>query len=426
MSISLKNYTLKYLASALLLIIAVWAALFYTFLIEEVYDNIDDGLKDLKIQIIREAYVDDKILNTSDFSFNQFRIIPIDRNEYREGNFFRNESFYMEYEDDNEPYRVLETYFIDKDGNSKRLEIRTSIVEEDEFAENLFFALIVLYVVMVTSIIMINNVILRKTWKPFYKTLKKLGNYEFGKGSNEKNKDTNIHEFKLLNQEIDKMIQRNEQTFKHQKQFIENASHELQTPLAVSINKIEILLEDDNLSEEKLIELSNIRETLLKLVKINKSLLMLSRIENNQFFPKEEIIFNDITKSSIEDFSDMIGFKEIDLKFTENGTFKAMINPDLAYVLVSNLLRNAIKYNKINGKIFIDFYDNGFDIRNTSTQTEPLNSDLIFNRFYKSNQDNSSTGLGLSIVKTIIDNSPNLEIDYHYHSDFHIFSVRKK
>lgn len=426
MSISLKSYTLKYLASALFIIIAVWATLFYTFLIEEVYDNIDDGLKNLKIQIIREAYLNDKVMNINEFDFNQFRITSIELQDYKEGNYFRTESFYMEYEDEPEPYRVLETYFRDEEGQPKRLEIRTSIVEEDEFGQNLFIALIALYVVMVTSIITINNIILRKTWKPFYQILERLGNYELGKGNNNaKSESTNVREFKLLNSQIQKMIHRNELMFKQQKQFIENASHELQTPLAIAINKIEILLEDDTLSEEKLVELSNTRETLLKLVKINKSLLMLSRIENNQFSPREEVNLNTITKNIVNDFSDMIDFKEISLELTENKTFKLIINPDLAYILVSNLLRNAIKYNKNGGVIRIDFSENNFSISNTSSISEPLDKSLIFNRFYKSDQDSTSTGLGLSIVKTIADNTPNLKIDYQFENNMHIFIVKK-
>ncbi|MDO4783166.1 MAG: HAMP domain-containing sensor histidine kinase [Capnocytophaga felis] len=426
MSISLKSYTLKYLASALFIIIAVWATLFYTFLIEEVYDNIDDGLKNLKIQIIREAYLNNKVMNINEFDFNQFRITPIELQDYKEGNYFRTESFYMEYEDEPEPYRVLETYFRDEQGQPKRLEIRTSIVEEDEFGQNLFIALIALYIVMVTSIITINNVILRKTWKPFYQILERLGNYELGKGDNNaKGESTNVREFKLLNSQIQKMIHRNELMFKQQKQFIENASHELQTPLAIAINKIEILLEDDSLSEEKLVELSNTRETLLKLVKINKSLLMLSRIENNQFSPREEVNLNTIAKNIVNDFSDMIDFKEISLELTENKTFKPIINPDLAYILVSNLLRNAIKYNKNGGVIRIEFSENDFRISNTSSISNPLDKNLIFNRFYKSDQDNTSTGLGLSIVKTIADNTPNLKIDYQFEGNMHIFIVKK-
>lgn len=103
MSISLKNYTLKYLALALLVIIAVWAALFYAVILDELYDNTDDGLKDLKIQIIRKAYTDEATLQIKEFDFNQFKITPVNYSQYKEGNFFRNELFYMEYDDEMEP-----------------------------------------------------------------------------------------------------------------------------------------------------------------------------------------------------------------------------------------------------------------------------------------------------------------------------------
>ncbi len=424
MSISLKNYTLKYLATALLIVIAIWAGLFYAVILDELYDNTDDGLKDLKIQIIREAYVDDNVLVINEFDFNQFRITPINASDYKEGNFFRNEQFYMEYDEEMEPYRILETYFTDKNGNHQKLEIRTSTVEEDDFRKDLFFALIFLYVFLVVSIIIINNIVLKKVWKPFYTTLDNLGKYEFGKGNKSENNSTEIREFKLLNKNIDNMIKRNEGAFVQQKQFIENASHELQTPLAIAINKLDLLIENEDFSEKNLSELSQTKEGLMRLVKLNKSLLMLSRIENNQFGEKKEVNLNEITKTVSEDFSDMMEFKNILLEMIESGSFTTTINPDLAYILISNLIRNAIKYNLSNGKIIVELFNDKLNIKNSSSDDKPLDKNLIFNRFYKSNQDNTSTGLGLSIVKTIVENHSDLSIDYSFENNFHIFSVK--
>ncbi len=426
MSVSLKNYTLKYLAIALLTIIAAWAGLFYAVVFDEVYDNIDDGLKDLKIQIIREAYIDENILNVNEFDFNQFRIKQINASEYKEGNFFRNEQFYMEYDEEMEPYRILETYFTDQEGNYQKLEIRASTVEEDDFREDLLIALVFLYVFLVASIIFINNIVLKKVWKPFYKTLNDLGKYEFGKSNKTEFNSTKVREFILLDREIDKMIKRNEQTFSQQKQFIENASHELQTPLAIAINKLDFLIENEGFSEKNLTELSQTKEGLLRLVKLNKSLLMLSKIENNQFNKKQNIIINETAKAVVEDFSEIIEFKSILLDFSENGSFETHINQDLGYILISNLFRNAIKYNPHGGKIILEISENEFCIKNTSVENKPLDRELIFTRFYKSNQDNTSTGLGLSIVKTIIENHSDLSIDYSFKNNFHIFSVKTK
>jgi len=425
MSISLKNYTLKYLALALLVIIAVWAALFYAVILDELYDNTDDGLKDLKIQIIRKAYTDEATLQIKEFDFNQFKITPVNYSQYKEGNFFRNELFYMEYDDEMEPYRILETYFVDRNGNYQKLEIRTSTVEEDDFRLDLFFALIFLYIFLVVSIVLINNIVLKKVWKPFYITLDNLGNYEFGKLYKPKQSTTEIREFKLLDQKIDKMIERNETAFLQQKQFIENASHELQTPLAIAINKLDLLIEKESFPEDNLIDLSETKNGLIRLVNLNKSLLMLSRIENNQYTDKKKIEINEVVKHVLEDFSDLLQFKNIVLDFSELAQFKTVINPDLAYILISNLIRNAVKYNSDGGKIIVTVDSYGVKIKNTSIGNEPL-SELIFNRFYKAVNDNSSTGLGLSIVKSIAENHAALNILYSFENNFHVFSLKTK
>lgn len=424
MSISLKNYTLKYLAAALLVIIAVWAALFYAVILDELYDNTDDGLKDLKIQIIRKAYTDDATLGINEFDFNQFKITPVSYAQYKEGNFFRNELFYMEYDDEMEPYRILETYFLDGKGNHYKLEIRTSTVEEDDFGLDLFFALIFLYIFLVVSIVLINNIVLKKIWKPFYGTLENLGKYEFGKQYKPKQNTTEIREFKLLDQKIEKMIERNETAFTQQKQFIENASHELQTPLAIAISKLDLLIEKETVPQEILTDLSETKHGLIRLVNLNKSLLLLSRIENNQYTDKREIEINEVVKHVLDDFTDLLQFKNIVLEFAETAVFKTVINPDLAYILISNLIRNAVKYNSTDGKIIVTVHADELTIKNTAVVNEPLNAELVFNRFYKAANDNTSTGLGLSIVKSIAENHAELNIVYAFENNFHVFSVK--
>ncbi|MEG0851559.1 MAG: HAMP domain-containing sensor histidine kinase [Flavobacterium sp.] len=426
MSISLKNYTLKYLAAALLVIIAVWAALFYAVILDELYDNTDDGLKDLKIQIIRKAYTDDATLGINEFDFNQFKITPVSSAQYKEGNFFRNELFYMEYDDEMEPYRILETYFLDGNGNHYRLEIRTSTVEEDDFGLDLFFALIFLYIFLVVSIVLINNIVLKKVWKPFYGTLENLGQYEFGKQYKPKQNTTEIREFKLLDQKIEKMIERNETAFTQQKQFIENASHELQTPLAIAISKLDLLIEKETVPQEILTDLSETKHGLIRLVNLNKSLLLLSRIENNQYTDKREIEINEVVKHVLDDFTDLLQFKNIVLEFAEAAVFKTVINPDLAYILISNLIRNAVKYNSTGGKIIVTVHTDELTIKNTAVVNEPLNPELVFNRFYKAANDNTSTGLGLSIVKSIAENHAELNIVYAFENNFHVFSVKTR
>ena len=426
MSITLKNYTLKFLATALLIVIAVWTSLFYALMLEELYDNTDDGLKDQKIKIIRKAYENESILKQHQFDLNQYRITPVLVKDYLETDSFRNENFFMEYDEEMEPYRVLETYFIDINGNHHKLEIRTATVEEDDFIESLLIALVILYILIIASILIINNISLKKIWKPFYSTLNYLRDYEFGKNKKLISNKTPITEFKLLDSEIAKMITRNEKSVYQQKQFIENASHELQTPIAVALNQIDVLLESDDLTQKNYLEINQIRNTLKRMSTLNQSLLMLSKIENQQFKDKEQVVFNSVVKTMISDFNSILEFKSIELVLIENGEFKTLINKDLAYSLLSNLIKNALKHNINNGKIIIEIDNLSLITKNTSKRKTPLNSEDIFRRFYKESEDHLSTGLGLSIVKTIIDNHSNMDISYAFEDPFHVFSLKIK
>ena len=426
MIITLKNYTLKYLATALLIVIAAWTSLFYALMLEELYDNTDDGLKDQKIQIIRKAYEDDAVLKQNQFDLNQYRITPVSAKDYLETDSFRNENFFMEYDEEMEPYRVLETYFIDKNGNHHKLEIRTATVEEDDFIESLLIALVILYILIIASILIINNISLKKIWKPFYSTLNYLSDYQFGQNKKLISNKTPITEFKLLDSEIAKMISRNENSVYQQKQFIENASHELQTPIAVALNQIDVLLESDELTQKNYLEINQIRNTLKRMSTLNQSLLMLSKIENQQFKDKEQVVFNSVVKTMISDFNSILEFKSIELVLIENGEFKTLINKDLAYSLLSNLIKNALKHNINNGKIIIEIDNLSLITKNTSNRKTPLNSEDIFRRFYKESEDHLSTGLGLSIVKTIIDNHSNMDISYAFEDPFHVFSLKIK
>lgn len=425
MQVSLKNYTLRYLSIAFLVIITIWAALFYAFILEEVYDNVDDGLKNQKILILRAVYEDANLLETTEYGINQFRITPVaDDDDFSEENYLDNEFFYMPYDDEMEPYRVLRTGFYAPDQQPYHLEIRTSTVEEDDLILNLTTALIVLYLVLVLGVYLINESVLRRAWRPFRIILENVNLYRFGKKDYLKPVSTNIREFNQLDEEIHRMWRRNEDVFDEQKRFIENAAHELQTPLAITINKLEMLMEDDLLSENQLTQLAESKSSLQRLVNLNKALLMLSRIENKQYKDVKQININQLVKEIAADFQDFLSFKDITLQLTENGVFDISMNKDLALVLISNLFRNAIRYNINGGVIAVHLYPNQLSIANTGNQVS-LDQAKIFNRFHKGTQDSQSNGLGLAIVKSIVDSYSQLSIHYHFEDNMHIFSLKK-
>lgn len=408
----------------LLLIIAVWAGLFYAYILDEVHDNVDDGLRDRKIQIIKAVYLNPQLLKNNDFGFNEFKINPITAGEYKNKSRLYNKMYYMEYDDKDQPYRVLEADFIDQYKMNQRLVIRTSTVEEDELIYDLTTALIVLYIVLVISIVVVNGYLLNKAMRPFYLILDKLKKYQFGIPADQENKEYIIKEFEELNVEINEMIERNELVFYQQKQFIENASHELQTPLAIVINKIDLLIQNDDLDEKNLNFLTGVKNDLRRMVGLNKSLLMLSKIENSQFNKTAGVDFNALISKLVRNYEDFIEFKKVDVNIIEKGSFEADFNRDLADILLSNLLKNAIKYNNEEGTLNIMIEDDRITFQNSGAAMG-LDPSRIFDRFYKQSSDHTSTGLGLSIIKTIIKQYPGWDIVYKFEDKMHYFILEK-
>ena len=424
MKISLKNYTLRYLTLAFLLILAVWAAVFYAYILDEVYDNIDDGLKDKKTLIIQNILRHPELLQINEFGIEDFRVYP-SQEDFSDRNILSNAFFYMPFDDEEEPYRVLKTGFYDRDMNPYTLEIRTSTVEKDDLLFNLAIALGVLYVVLVLSMYLINLLVINKIWKPFKGILSAIRRYEVGNKTELQPITTEVIEFNILHDNIQQMWQRNEKVFEEQKVFIENASHELQTPLAITLNKLELLANDPSLNEKQLIQLSEVKQSLMRMTHLNKSLLMLTRIENQQYKEAKQVSFLSLTTDIIEDLSDLIAFKALEVNTEEISDFQVEMNPDLARILVSNLLRNAIKHTEKGGNIHILIEENRFQVKNTAKDAIRLDPSKIFQRFHQEQQDATSTGLGLAIVKSIAE-SYRLKVYYTFEEGKHCFQVRDK
>lgn len=416
---SLKNFTLRHLALAILGVIGIWAAAFYVVIIEEIYDNIDDGLKDSKHHIIKEATSDPGILDTKEFGIAQFRIIKLKGSQHETGNEIYNSKLYIPKEGDEESVRMLRSIF--KDGDRwYQLEVYTSTVEEDDLIEDIFIALVILYIALVLSILVINHVLLRKAWRPFYKILEKLRQYKLGAAREFERSGQPVIEFDDLEKDLAIMIQRNESIYTQQKQFIENAAHELQTPLAIASNKLELLMEDAPLTEPQVLKIEEVYNTLNRLKRINQSLLMLSKIENKQFKVAGNVDFNKTVKQLVDEYDSLIRFKGIQIEIQEKGVFEFEMNPDLAIILVSNLLKNAIVHTEAHKRILIVITPKSFLIKNEGHI--PLDKDFIFERFNKGRQNAHSTGLGLPIVQSICNLYNTLHLTYSF-NDGHCFEV---
>ena len=405
------TYTTSYLAVFLLLLITVWAGIFYYAMLDEIYDSIDDGLDNQKGLILQKVKKDSTILFKTDFDEGDYSITGIEAEAAKE--FFDeylDTSMYMQNEQDYEPVRMLRTVF-SHNNRYYQMQVITSMVEEDDLFSELLYAIIFLYVGLIATILLLNNFLLKRIWRPFYHLLKQLRHFRLEQPSIETRK-TNIEEFRLLNEVVAKMIRSNVDSYNSQRHFIENASHELQTPLAISINKLEALAATGKFSEQESQLLASALDNLERLTRLNKSLLLLSKIENKQFVSTVPVNINALVKKIIDDFSDQLAYREILISVKEEHQAVVQMNEDLSLIFFNNLVKNAMVHNYSGGTIAITIGSESFEIANTG-KDQPLDESMLFTRFHKEKQSATSTGLGLSIVKAIA-GLFGFKVSYHY------------
>ncbi|REC73033.1 sensor histidine kinase [Epilithonimonas hispanica] len=422
----LLNRSLLHLMSWLLLIVSLWSVVFYFNMLDEIKDSVDEELENYKRQIVSRAEKDSTILQQKTFDEGFFSVNPISKNEAL--NFkdtYEDTEIYAQDADDEapelEPVRVLTTVF-EQNGNFYELKIFNNMVEEDDLVKELLWDAAGLYVLLIFSILVINNLVLQKLWKPFYELLHELKNYRLGAGKTFPKAETKTKEFADLQEAVTTLLNYSEKTYEQQKEFIGNASHELQTPLAIAISKLELLMERENFSENQAEKIAEILEIIERLVRLNKSLLLLTKIENKQFFDNKEISLNEIVAKNINDLEDIADFKEVKISSQENAQLSVNADSVLMNIIVSNLLRNAIFHNIKNGKVVVEISEHYLTVKNTGN-LQSLAQEKIFTRFQKNKENQSGTGLGLAIVKAIAE-LYEFSVSYEFKGEMHEFKVK--
>lgn len=245
----------------------------------------------------------------------------------------------------------------------------------------------------------INRFLLRKLWHPFYDTLQRIEHFNLGDKQPLLFDKSNIEEFALLNATLEQAVNKAGRDYMILKEFTENASHELQTPLAVIRSKLDILIQDELLSEQQSNAAGEAYEAIQKLSKLNQSLLLLAKIENRQFADAIQVNLKEKIELKLKQFSELWQSRNIQVSSTLEDAFLT-IHPALAEILLNNLLSNAARHNVQNGAIEISLQQGELKIGNTGPM-QPLDAAQMFTRFSKQFAANENHGLGLSIVKQI-------------------------
>ena len=304
-----------------------------------------------------------------------------------------------------------------------QIKIWRSTLEFDEIMrfEGIFYLLIIILCSLFLISILLNFWISKELWYPFYTTVAKLKVFRASDNENPLFEKTTIKEFTELNSSLNNMMNKMIVDYNIQKKFTENASHEIQTPLAVIKSKVDLLIQSQNIKEEEINLVIAIDDACSKLIRLNKSLLLLTKIENRQFRTTEKVSVEKVIDSSLVLFEDYLEEKKITVTKNVETDFLINMNPDLCMVLINNLIQNAIRHNIEGGSIGIFTQHNKISSHNTG-QKEPLNMALLFKRFQKKSNSHLSIGLGLAIANEIAEVS-GLILKYKFIDNKHLFTL---
>lgn len=319
-----------------------------------------------------------------------------------------------------EPYRELKAPVTIQDRTYAYIG-RINLIETQDLVKSIGFLFLVTISILLIGLFFITKKLSLNLWKPFYKTLDQIESFEIDKTKQPVFPNTGIEEFNRLNTSIEKLIEKNTAIYKTQREFIENAAHELQTPLAVFQAQIDTLIQRPDISREQSEILASLNENVSRLNRLNKNLLLLSKMENDIYGDKQTVSLSHCIQKNIDFFTEQAKAKHLSIKIDPAEDAEIKSNPVLADVLISNLFLNSIKHNLPGGQISISINRNRFTFSN-SGQPNPLHNEFIFNRFSKTNPSEDGTGLGLSIIKKITDIN-GWKVSYNYASNLHAFTI---
>ena len=413
-----------HLLGGIFVVLLGWAMVFYMAMLEEINDEVDDALEDYTELIMIRSLAGKQLPANDSGSNNQYFLREVDAAyaHSHEAITYRDSMIYIAEKNETEPARILTTLFKDKEGRHFEVSVYTPTIEKWDLKKAIFQLLVGLFLTLLVAILLINVWVFHRSMKPFYRLLEWLDHFRLGKKNPPLDNPTQTTEFRKLNEAVLRHTAHSEAMFEQQKLFIGNASHELQTPLAVCQNRLEMLLEDETLSEHQMGEIIKTCQTLEYVSKLNKSLLLLSKIDNSQFADFKEVSLNEVLHRYVEDYQDVYSYRGITLDMQEQGTFRLMMNETLAVVLMTNLLKNAFVHNKDKGRILIEITSSSIRFGNTGDGVA-LDGKRIFERFYQGNKKKEgSTGFGLAIVDAIC-RQCGLQICYRFADPMHWFEI---
>lgn len=415
---------LLHLSWVLAVLLGAWSVLFYVTLTDEINDETDDMLENRAEAIVKRVLATGELPGGMDGAGESLLVeVPEDYAVAHAHERYSDEERYVPERDDEVPARVLRQLFRDREGRWYELTVMTPTIEKEDLQEAILSWCVWLYLLLLLSILLVTVWLLYRMMRPLYALLRWLDAYRVGGENPALETTTSVVEFRRLNEAVGRFVDRAEASFERQKQFIGNASHEMQTPLAVCRNRLEMLVDDARtLTPEQLAEIASVQRTLGRLVRLNRTLLLLTKIDNGQFPESSEVDVGAQVRTTAEELGDIYAYRGVTLRLAEETTLIVRMNPSLAESLVANLLKNAFVHGDANGTVDVRVAGRSLEVTNDGA-AGPLDGARIFDRFYRATEKEGSSGLGLALVEAVC-RLYGLRVSYDYVAGRHRFTVQ--
>ncbi|WP_447642656.1 MULTISPECIES: sensor histidine kinase [Chitinophagaceae] len=320
-------------------------------------------------------------------------------------------------------YRTIK-FPIELNGKIYSCKIMRSQAETEDLIQIMAVCAVGLGLLLFVLIFLSNRFLFKKIWYPFQRTLKQLKQFKLSSQQSFIKEKTDIQEFQELNDVAAEMTDLARKEYNSLKDFTENASHEIQTPLAIIKSKLEMLMQSGNIRSEESEFIESAYEASIRLSRLNQALLLLTKIENNQYDNTENVSLKQTTQHLTEQYRELINAGNIQLTTDIKEDMVLKMDSVLTEILIGNLLRNAIRHNIPNGFIQLYMDKNILRISNSGSAIHGSTSKL-FDRFQKEASSSKSLGLGLAIVSTIVQKY-GFQIRYEYGDGTHIIELTNK
>lgn len=410
-----------YLTVSLLIYLTVGIA-FYWIIKYMIYDEVETRLRVEMRDFEDFIRTHDAWNNNSYFVENKILVTP-EPGDYDHSVIFKDTIIHNRYDDNDAPFREL-TFHTSIAGVTNRVSIRKSMIESYKLIEAISAAMVAFLGLLMICMFVFQRRLSGKLWEPFYDTLTRIKEFDLTQKEKLQLSHREVTEFSELDDVLKKMADKMQHDYTSLREFTENASHEIQTPLALINARVEQFIQSKDLSEKHTYWIEEIYHASRRMSRLNQGLLLLAKIENQQFTDSEDVDLTESLKNKLTDFEDILQHKQISLELDLKENFVKNMSLSLVDILLNNLMSNAVKHNFLQGKILITTGENYLQISNSGSELK-IEPERLFERFKKESTGTESLGLGLAIVKQICDNY-ELTVEYSYKETIHSILIQDK